>query len=48
MSQSMLSRLYAGEPELGMETLQRIIRKYPELAVPFLAQNMPASSGVSL
>lgn len=43
-SQATLSRLYAGKQELGMESLQQILRAYPELSGFFLAENLSTES----
>jgi transcriptional regulator with XRE-family HTH domain len=46
-SQATLSRLYAGKQDIGMESLQQILRAYPELSGYFLAQSMGPESPTS-
>jgi transcriptional regulator with XRE-family HTH domain len=47
ISQSTLSRLYAGKRDLGIESLEQIIRAYPELSGFFLAEHMQSGKAIS-
>lgn len=40
ITQIMLSRLYSGEREIGLDTLRKIASRYPDLAFLFLATDM--------
>lgn len=48
ISQSMLSRLYAGKRDVGIRTFQQIMKVYPELAFVFLSENIHLDKTVSI
>jgi transcriptional regulator with XRE-family HTH domain len=43
ITQIMLSRLYSGQREIGLDTLRKIASRYPDLAFLFLGHRYEAS-----
>lgn len=47
LSQGTLSRLYSGTRQVGMDTFQKVVKVYPELAFLFLAHDIHPEKAIS-